>query len=81
MNEEIQFETKKVVKADYEQFYNEAIAKLENIEEIARAKVEEMIRDDKVRLENIIEMCMEEIQVPVEPETTEEQPGEEIVGE
>lgn len=82
MNEEVEviYETKKVVKADYEQFYKDAVAKLENLEEIARAKVEEMIKDDKARLENIIEMCMEEIQVPVEPETNEE-PTEEVIGE
>lgn len=82
MNEEVvevKYETKKVVKSDYQQFYDEAVAKLNNIEEIARAKVEEMIKDDKARLENIIEMCMEEVQVPV-PETTEET-SEEIIGE
>ena len=74
MNEEVEviYETKKVVKADYEQFYKDAVAKLENLEE--------MIKDDKARLENIIEMCMEEIQVPVEPETNEE-PTEEVIGE
>lgn len=83
MNEEIvevKYETKKVVKADYQQFYDEAVAKLENIEEIAKAKVEEMIKDDKARLENIIEMCMEEVQVPI-PETTEEEISEENLGE
>lgn len=82
MNEEIKYETKKVVKADYQAFYDEAVAKLNGLEETARAKVEEMIKDDKARLENIIEMCMEEIQVPVEePETTEEPQNEEVVGE
>lgn len=85
MNEEIRevkYETKKVVKAGYEQFHSEAVAKLENVEEEARRKVEEMIREDKETLEKIIDLCTEEIQVPVEePETTEEETSEEIIGE
>lgn len=85
MNEEIRevkYETKKVVRAGYEQFHSEAVAKLENVEEEARRKVEEMIREDKETLEKIIDLCTEEIQVPVEePETTEEETSEEIIGE
>lgn len=80
--EEVKYETKKVVRVGYEQFYNEAVAKLENVEETARQKVEEMIREDKETLEKIIDLCTEEIQVPVqEPETTEEETNEEQVGE
>jgi hypothetical protein len=41
-----------------------------------------MIREDKETLEKIIDLCTEEIQVPVEePETTEEETNEENVGE
>lgn len=77
--DEIKTEKVKVVKVGYEQFHAEATEKLANLEETVRAKVEELMKDDKERLVNIIEMCMEEVEVPV-PTTTEEE-VEEVVGE
>ena len=79
-------EIQKVVKEDYQVYYDRAIADLENVEETAKAKVEEMVKDDKERLQKIIDMCMEEKEVEVkdeveevvETETTEQT---EIVGE
>lgn len=79
-------EIQKVVKEDYQVYYDRAIADLEKVEETAKAKVEEMVKDDKERLQKIIDMCMEEKEVEVEDvvdevvetETTEQT---EIVGE
>lgn len=79
-------EIQKVVKDGYQVYYNKAVEDLAKVEEIAKAKVEEMIKDDKERLQKIIDMCMEEKEVEVkdvvdevvETETTEQT---EIVGE
>jgi F0F1-type ATP synthase membrane subunit b/b' len=60
-----------VVKEGYEGFHAEAISKLASVEETARAKVEELIRDDKERLQNIINVSTEEIEVEV-PDVVEE---------
>lgn len=54
-----------VVKEGYDVIHNEAVAKLEAVEETARAKVEELIRDDKERLQRIIDFSTEEIEVEV----------------
>lgn len=58
-------EKKIVVKEGYDVIHNEAVAKLEAVEETARAKVEELIRDDKERLQRIIDFSTEEIEVEV----------------
>lgn len=79
-------EIQKVVKEGYQVFYDKAMEELTKVEETAKAKVEEMIKDDKERLQKIIDMCMEEKEVEVEDvvdevietETTEQT---EIVGE
>lgn len=79
-------EIQKVVKEGYQVFYDKAIEELTKVEETAKAKVEEMVKDDKERLQKIIDMCMEEKEVEVEDvveevvetETTEQT---EIVGE
>lgn len=59
-------EIQKVVKDGYQVFYDKAVEDLAKVEEIAKAKVEEMIKDDKDRLQKIIDMCMEEKEVEVE---------------
>ena len=59
-------EIQKVVKDGYQVFYDKAVEDLAKVEEIAKAKVEEMIKDDKDRLQKIIDMCMEEKEVKVE---------------
>lgn len=78
-------EIRKVVKEDYKQFYDDAVEKMGKVEEFAKAKVEELIKDDKERLQKIIDVCTEEIEVevpdevqdePAEGETTEEVMGE-----
>ena len=78
-------ETRKVVKEGYKQFYDDAVEKMAKVEEFAKAKVEELIKDDKERLQKIIDVCTEEIEVevpdevqdePAEGETTEEVMGE-----
>ena len=51
-----------VVKEGYDVIHNEAVA---TVEETARAKVEELIRDDKERLQRIIDFSTEEIEVEV----------------
>lgn len=79
-------EIQKVVKEGYQVFYDKAMEELTKVEETAKAKVEEMVKDDKERLQKIIDMCMEEKEVEVkdevdevvETETTEQT---EIVGE
>lgn len=79
-------EIQKVVKEGYQVFYDKAMEELTKVEETAKAKVEEMVKDDKERLQKIIDMCMEEKEVEVEDvvdevietETTEQT---EIVGE
>lgn len=79
-------EIQKVVKEGYQVFYDKAMEELTKVEETAKAKVEEMVKDDKDRLQKIIDMCMEEKEVEVEDvvdevvetETTEQT---EIVGE
>lgn len=79
-------EIQKVVKEGYQVFYDKAMEELTKVEETAKAKVEEMVKDDKERLQKIIDMCMEEKEVKVEDvveevvetETTEQT---EIVGE
>ena len=79
-------EIQKVVKESYQVFYDKAMEELTKVEETAKAKVEEMVKDDKERLQKIIDMCMEEKEVEVEDmveevvetETTEQT---EIVGE
>ena len=60
-------EIRKVVKAGYEGFYEDAKTKLANLDGEIEAKVAEYreklaedLKDDKVRLENILEMCQEE---------------------
>lgn len=79
-------EIKKVVKEGYQEFYDKAMAQLEQVEEIAKAKVEEMIKDDKTRLQAIIDVCTEEVEVEVpeqveETEITTEEVAGEYVGE
>ena len=59
-------EIQKVVKDGYQVFYDKAVEDLAKVEEIAKAKVEEMVKDDKERLQKIIDMCMEEKEVEVE---------------
>lgn len=59
-------EIQKVVKDGYQVFYDKAVEDLAKVEEIAKAKVEEMIKDDKDRLQKIIDMCMEEKEVEAE---------------
>ena len=79
-------EIQKVIKEGYQVFYDKAMEELTKVEETAKAKVEEMVKDDKERLQKIIDMCMEEKEVEVEDvveevvetETTEQT---EIVGE
>lgn len=79
-------EIQKVVKESYQVYYDKAMEDLTKVEETAKAKVEEMVKDDKERLQKIIDMCMEEKEVEVEDvvdevietETTEQT---EIVGE
>lgn len=79
-------EIQKVVKEGYQVFYDKAMEELTKVEETAKAKVEEMVKDDKERLQKIIDMFMEEKEVEVEDvveevvetETTEQT---EIVGE
>ena len=79
-------EIQKVVKEGYQMFYDKAVEELEKVEETAKAKVEEMVKDDKERLQKIIDMCMEEKEVEVEDVVDEVETGEtaeqtEIVGE
>lgn len=62
------------VKVGYEDIYNTAKAKLDVLEEEARAKIEEMIREDKTALEGIIEMATHDVEV----EVPDEIPAEEI---
>lgn len=59
-------EIQKVVKESYQVFYDKAMEELTKVEETAKAKVEEMVKDDKERLQKIIDMCMEEKEVKVE---------------
>ena len=59
-------EIQKVIKEGYQVFYDKAVEELEKVEETAKAKVEEMVKDDKDRLQKIIDMCMEEKEVEVE---------------
>lgn len=59
-------EIQKVVKEGYQVFYDKAMEELTKVEETAKAKVEEMVKDDKERLQKIIDMCMEEKEVEVE---------------
>lgn len=89
-------EIRKVVKAGYENFYNDAQNRLANLDaeieaKVAeyRAKVIEEIKDDKARLDSILEMCQEEkeFEVPdvveevVEPTAEVTENVEEVVGE
>ena len=78
-------EIKKVVKEDYKQFYDDAVEKMAKVEEFAKAKVEELIKDDKERLQKIIDVCTEEIEVEVpdevQDETAEGETTEEVMGE
>lgn len=78
-------EIKKVVKEDYKQFYDDAVEKMAKVEEFAKAKVEELIKDDKERLQKIIDVCTEEIEVEVpdevQDETAEGETTEEFMGE
>ena len=79
-------EIQKVVKEGYQVFYDKAMEELTKVEETAKAKVEEMVKDDKERLQKIIDMCMEEKEVEVEDEVdevveTETTEQTEIVGE
>lgn len=65
------------VKVGYEDIYNTAKAKLDVLEEEARAKIEEMIREDKTALEGIIEMSTHDVEV----EVPDEIPAEEEISE
>lgn len=66
-------ETRIVVKHGYEELHADIVAKLENIELEAKAKVEMMIADDKRILNNILgeitELVDVEIEEPVEENT------------
>lgn len=61
------------VKVGYEDIYNTAKAKLDVLEEEARAKIEEMIREDKTALEGIIEMATHDVEVEVPDEIPAEE--------
>ena len=61
------------VKVGYEDIYNTAKAKLDVLEEEARAKIEEMIREDKTALEGIIEMATRDVEVEVPDEIPAEE--------
>lgn len=78
-------EIRKVVKEDYKQFYDDAVEKMAKVEEFAKAKVEELVKDDKERLQKIIDVCTEEIEVEVpdevQDETAEGETTEEFMGE
>lgn len=72
-------EIRKVVKAGYETFYEDAEKRLANLDNEIEAKVAEYrvkvleeVRDDKARLENILEMCQEEKEFEVEEPVVEE---------
>ena len=73
-------ETRIIVKPGYEELHADIVAKLENIELEAKAKVEMMIADDKRILNNILgeitELVDVEIEEPVEEnaEITPENP-------
>ena len=71
-------ETKVVVKEGYEEIYQLAVAKLENLETEAKAKVEALIHEDKTALEEIIAKSTKtvEIEVPdaVEDEAVAQEP-------
>ena len=75
---EMATEIKREVKAGYEEIYNTATAKLDRLEEEARAKIEEMIREDKVALEGIIEMATHDVEVEVPDEKIPAEDGEQI---
>lgn len=66
------------VKVGYEDIYNTAKAKLDVLEEEARAKIEEMIREDKTALEGIIEMATHDVEVEVPDEIPAEEENCEI---
>ena len=75
---EMATEIKREVKVGYEEIYNTAQAKLDRLEEEARAKIEEMIREDKVALEGIIEMATHDVEVEVPDEKIPAEDGEQI---
>lgn len=66
----------KKVKAGWEECYADFVAKLENIELEARAKVEAMIAEDKEILNHMIAEITyeEEVEETEEPEETESTP-------
>lgn len=66
------------VKVGYEEIYNTAKDKLDRLEEEARAKIEEMIREDKTALEGIIEMATHDVEVEVPDEIPAEEISEQI---
>ena len=67
----------KVVKAGYEEIYDTAVAKLENLEEEIRREVEEKFAGHKEALTNIIAQCVEEVEVAEDEPVEEEQAVEE----
>lgn len=71
-------ETKVVVKEGYDDIYALAVAKLENLEIEAKAKIEALIHDDKLTLEEIIAKSTKTIEIEV-PDTVEETSAEELV--
>lgn len=64
------------VKAGYEELHCDLVAKLENIELEAMAKVEAMIADDKKILNDMLAIITyeEEVEETEEPEETESTP-------
>lgn len=75
---EMAIEIKREVKAGYEDIYNTAKAKLDRLEEETRAKIEEMMREDKIALEGIIEMATHNVEVEVPDEIPAEEENCEI---
>ena len=74
-----------VVKEGFKQYYDEALEQKAHVEEFAKAKVEELIKDDMETLDKIIDVCTEEIEVEVpdevKEETAEGETTEEVMGE
>lgn len=66
----------KKVKDGYEELHADLVAKLENIELEAMAKVEAMIADDKKILNDMLAIITYEEEVEEETESTPEYPAE-----
>lgn len=66
----------KKVKEGYEELHCDLVAKLENIELEAMAKVEAMIADDKKILNDMLAIITYEEEVEEELESTPEYPAE-----